>query len=232
MDPQVLATAAREVQRAAGLRLPSHGLGPASALAGRLVAAAVNLGGESSGCAATATTTTTSNMSWVQKAAKQEPLTLALLCQLPASALEVIHCLAEHMYRVFFANDLENNITYSACCFDGTAQPSEIDHSRANWIMTPGLQTCVRNMHECDMFVMREQARYGILLDVGGVRDVVDDFQRIIVGRLDDTGQLPDGRSEAVRSILEEESLPSLFGQWNQIAQTLVQPSIRLVDWR
>ena len=44
MDPQVLATAAREVQRAAGLRLPSHGLGPASALAGRLVAAAVNLG--------------------------------------------------------------------------------------------------------------------------------------------------------------------------------------------
>jgi hypothetical protein len=34
------------VQRAAGLRLPSHALGSASALAGRLVAAAVNLSGE------------------------------------------------------------------------------------------------------------------------------------------------------------------------------------------
>ena len=34
------------VQRAAGLRLPSHALGSASALAGRLVGAAVNLSGE------------------------------------------------------------------------------------------------------------------------------------------------------------------------------------------
>ena len=38
-----------------------------------------------------------------------------------------MHCLVEHMYRVFFANDLENNIAFCACCFDGTAQPYEID---------------------------------------------------------------------------------------------------------
>src|SRR4029450_7492179 len=134
-----------------------------------------------------------------------------------------MHCLLELIEGVFFANDLENNIAFSACCLDGVAQRFEIDHSSADWIVTPRFQPRVRNMLEGDVCGMREQTRYGILLDVGGVSDVVDDFQRIIVGRLDDTGQLPDGRSEAVRSVLEEESLPSLFGQWNQIAQTLVQ---------
>jgi hypothetical protein len=46
IDPQFLATATREGSTAAGLRLPNHALGSASALAGRLVAAAVNLSGE------------------------------------------------------------------------------------------------------------------------------------------------------------------------------------------
>ena len=68
MDPQFLATAPTRVQRLPGYGLPSHARDPASALAGRLVAAAVNLGGESSGCSATAITATTSNMSCVQKA--------------------------------------------------------------------------------------------------------------------------------------------------------------------
>src|SRR5215208_2738126 len=123
-----------------------------------------------------------------------------------------MHCLLELIEGVFFANDLENNITYSACCFNGVTQRFEIYHSSADWIMTPRFQTRIRNMHKCNIFLMREQTRCGILLDVGGVGDVVDDLQRIIVGRPDDTGQLPDGRSEAVRSVLEEESLPSLFG--------------------
>jgi hypothetical protein len=68
MDPQLLATAPTRVQRLPGYGLPSQARDPASALAGRLVAAAVNLGGESSGCSATAITATTSNRSCVQKA--------------------------------------------------------------------------------------------------------------------------------------------------------------------
>ena len=76
-----------------------------------------------------------------------------------------MHCLVELIEGVFFANDLENNIAFSACCFDGGAQRFEIDHSSADWIMTPRFQTRIRNMHECNRFVMREQTRYGILLD-------------------------------------------------------------------
>src|SRR4029450_11432062 len=143
-----------------------------------------------------------------------------------------MHCLVELIEGVFFANDLENNIAFSACCFDGRAQRFEIDHSSADWIMTPRFQTRIRNMHECNRFVMREQTRYGILLDVGSIGDVVHDLKYIIVDRTDDARQVPDGRSEAIGSIFQEESCASLFGQWNQIAQTLVHPSIRLFDWR
>src|SRR6266496_105721 len=158
--------------------------------------------------------------------------TLKLVSQFPAFVSEVAHCLIELIQGVFFANYLENNITYSACCFDGVAQPFEIYHPSADWIMTPCFQTCVRNMHECNIFLMREQTRYGILLYVSSIGDVVHDLKHIIVDRTDDTRQVPDGRSEAIGSIFQKESCASLFGQWNQIAQTLVHPSIHFFEWR
>jgi hypothetical protein len=46
LSPQPNGRGGTTQERAAGLRLPSHALGSASALAGRLVAAAVNLSGE------------------------------------------------------------------------------------------------------------------------------------------------------------------------------------------
>ena len=100
----------------------------------------------------------------------------------------------------------------------------------ADWIMAPCFQTRIRNMHECDRFLIREQTRHGILPYVSSISDVVHDLEYIIVDRTDDTRQVLDGRSEAIGSIFHKESRASLFGQGDQVAQTLVHPSIRFVE--
>jgi hypothetical protein len=52
--------------------------------------------------------------------------------------------------------------------------------------------------------MIREQAGYGIFPYVSGIGDIVHNLKYIIVDCIYDTRQVLDGRSEAVRSILQK----------------------------